>query len=129
MFNLILMQVILSIPSYSLSIRSIPDTKTPPTRRQDSALAYDSQLNSLFIYGGFEDTNEYFDDMWRFDLNSNTWEEVLSPSPVLPGPRANSYMQVLSNRRFLILFGGSTPHGPICDLWLFDMDNYIVLFN
>ena len=114
--------------SLSISVRNIPATRTPPNRRHDSALAFDPIQNSLFIYGGFEDSNEFFDDMWRFDLNTQTWEEVLSPSSLTPGPRSNSYMQVLSNRRLLLLFGGSTVQGPISDLWLFDLDNYLVSF-
>lgn len=114
--------------SLSISVHNIPDTKTPPNRRHDSALAFDSIQNSLFIYGGLGDSNEYFDDMWRFDLNTKTWEEILSPSSLTPGPRSNSYMQVLSNRRLLLLFGGSTVQGPVSDLWLFDLDNYLVKF-
>ena len=114
--------------SLSISVNNIPDTKTPPNRRHGSALALDPIQNSLFVYGGFEDSNEYFDDMWRFDLDTQTWEEILSPSSLTPGPRSYSYMQFLSNRRLLLLFGGSTVKGPISDLWLFDLDNYLVRF-
>lgn len=113
----------------SILMRTIPETKTPPTRRHETAMAYDSLSNVLILYGGFDDTNGYYDDLWKFDLNTNTWEEILSPSPIAPGPRSNSYMKVLPGSRSILLFGGVTSKGPICDLWKLDMENYVVRYK
>ncbi len=110
----------------SLSISSLPSTRTPPTRRKQSSLTYDPLSNSLFIYGGYHTADEYFDDMWRFDLNSNTWEEILSPSPLTPGPRKDAHMKVLNGSKTILLYGGTTLKGPIADILLFDIQNYMV---
>lgn len=113
----------------SLSIASLPSTRTPPTRRKQSSLTYDPISNSLFIYGGYHSSDEYFDDMWRFDLNSNTWEEILSPSSLTPGPRIDAHIKVLNGSKTILLYGGTTLKGPIADIWLFDIQNYMVRYR
>lgn len=112
--------------SESLKITSIPSTRTPPLRRKQPSIAYDIVSNSVFVYGGFSAADEYFDDMWKFDLNSNTWEEIHSPSSYTPGPRIDSRMKVLKGERTILLYGGTTTKGPISDVWLFDIKNSMV---
>jgi hypothetical protein len=129
MVPVLLLVLVLSLLSvYSINIESIPTTGTPPSKRQRSSLAYDKSSSSVFIYGGFEDMNEYYEDIWRFNLVSNTWEELISPSRLTPGPRVSSFMHVLEESRSILLFGGNTQKGPISDLWLLDIDNIMVTF-
>jgi hypothetical protein len=97
-------------------------------KRKQSSITYDSISNSLYIYGGYHSVDEYFDDMWKFNLNTNTWEEIHSPSPLTPGPRFDARMKVLKNERSILLYGGTTMRGPISDLWLFDIDNFMVKY-
>lgn len=124
-----LLVLVLSLLSVdSIKIESIPPTGTPPSKRQRSSIAYDKSSSSVFIYGGFEDMSEYYEDIWRFDLVSNTWEELISPSRLTPGPRVSSFMHVLEESRSILLFGGNTQRGPISDLWLLDIDNIMVTF-
>jgi hypothetical protein len=115
--------------SESLSVTNIPSTRTPPNRRKQPAVTYDPNSDSIFIYGGFQSADEFFDDMWRFDLKSKTWEEIHSPSPLTPGPRIESRMKVLKDERSILMYGGSTMKGPISDLWLFDIENFMVRFS
>lgn len=44
----------------------------PSPRIGHSAIIYQ---DSMYIFGG-KDTEDRFDDMWRFDLQSNTWSQV-----------------------------------------------------
>jgi hypothetical protein len=113
----------------SLSIASIPSTRTPPIQRKQAGVTYDPVSDSVYIYGGFQSADEYFDDMWKFDLKSQTWEEIHSPSPLTPGPRIESRMKVLKDERSILLYGGTTIKGPISDIWLFDIQNFMVRFS
>ena len=45
----------------------------PPPRQDHAAVIYNG---SLYIYGGMGPDSKIYDDMWKFDLSSNTWEEI-----------------------------------------------------
>ena len=47
--------------------------KMPPPRQDHAAVIYNG---SLYVYGGIGPDSKLYDDMWRFDLSSNTWEEI-----------------------------------------------------
>jgi hypothetical protein len=47
--------------------------KLPPPRQDHAAVIYNG---SLYVYGGIGPDNKIYDDMWKFDLTSNTWEEI-----------------------------------------------------
>ena len=113
----------------SIKVDSIPATGTPPSKRERSAMAYSASSSSVFVYGGFEDVNEYYEDIWRFDVSTNKWEELISPSRFTPGPRIAAFMQVLEDQKSILLFGGNTQKGPISDVWLLDIDNVMVTFT
>ncbi len=127
-FSLVYLFAILSFICNSLYVTNIPSTLSPPTRRKHSSITYDPISNSVFLYGGYQSSDRFLDDMWRFDLSSNTWEEIHSPSILSPGRRIKSEMKVLNNERSILLYGGTTEKGPAADLWLFDIQNYMVVF-
>ena len=47
--------------------------KMPPPRQDHAAVIYNG---SLYVYGGIGPDSKIYDDMWKFDLSSNTWEEI-----------------------------------------------------
>ena len=47
--------------------------KLPPPRQDHAAVIYNG---GLYVYGGIGPDNKIYDDMWRFDLAGNTWEEI-----------------------------------------------------
>ena len=47
--------------------------KMPPPRQDHAAVIYNG---GLYVYGGIGPDSKIYDDMWRFDLSSNTWEEI-----------------------------------------------------
>jgi hypothetical protein len=61
----------------SFTVKSIPSYNNPPQRRQLTSMCYESTSNSLWTYGGFEESGTYFKDLWRFDLLTDSWEIII----------------------------------------------------
>lgn len=59
--------------STSSQVVQIPASGTPPTPRQGSTML--SISDKLYILGGFDSPNNYFEDIWSFDLNTATWQQ------------------------------------------------------
>jgi hypothetical protein len=92
-------------------------TDTAPSARGRHAFAFDLSRKKIYIFGGrYRDENasgnyKMYNDMWAFDVNTDTWEQVQTKGTV-PTARVNSAMVYDSNRDQLILFGGSSsPSG------------------
>jgi hypothetical protein len=108
----------------AISINYSPETRNPPTGRQASGFTLDKFDSKLYIYGGI--SVSMFSDLWEFDLLTNKWTEIHSPSVLKPGPRSGSFLTRLKAQRKLLLLGGDTSNGPISDIWLYDIDNQTV---
>jgi hypothetical protein len=110
----------------SLSVKSIPETGTPPSFREFPGFTLNSSENKLYIYGGYSDS--FTDDMWEFDLTTNRWSELYPTSSITPGARSEPFILPLLNSSKILLFGGQTKTGPVSDLWLYDIQNQSVLY-
>jgi N-acetylneuraminic acid mutarotase len=113
---------------FSLEIQRIPSTGSPPAKRQLSSMAHDPIDNTLYLYGGLEESGEPLDEMWSFNLDSNTWEQIFTPSVVTPGKRFMSYLYYIASERAILLYGGSGPRGAVSDLWKFDIVTRMVRY-
>lgn len=60
--------------THSALVELIPSSGTPPQSRQGSTLIYSS--NKLYLFGGYENAENYFEDIWSFDLETNTWTQL-----------------------------------------------------
>ena len=110
------------------SLSSSHSLSTPkPT--QLSSLSYDSESQSIFLYGGFEEFSEYNDKLWRFDLSSSSWSSLSFSSDLNPGPRVHPYITFYPSSTSLLLYGGTTPRGHISDIWTLDMPSLQVTFS
>jgi len=85
--------------------------------------------NALVVFGGrsrrYPKLN--FEDLWKFDLDTNKWRHVALSSlqeagsgPTNPGYHAKS--AYASDSRWLWLQGGEGPRGHVSDFWRLDMD-------
>lgn len=109
----------------AFSTRLIPETGTPPAPRQLPGITSDISGKSLYMYGG---VSEYkFSDMWKFDLETNRWNQIYTGSVLTPGLRSSPFMAALNNQSKLLLFGGDTPNGPVSDVWLYDIEGESVI--
>jgi hypothetical protein len=84
-----------------------------PSGRSRIAVALDTMRNRMLVFGGMEGdpfaSSTRFDDVWAFDLESDTWEELVTTGT---GPMAKGYAIAFydeTNDR-LIVHGGD-PSG------------------
>lgn len=100
---------------------------TAPAARGRYAMATDAARNQLLLHGGrtregTSGTYTVFDDLWAFDMATDTWTQLAEGGPPA---RSNHTMVVAGDR--LILFGGNDSDdgltfGPLSDLWAYDLN-------
>ena len=98
-----------------------------PEARLFHGLAMDGPLNKLILYGG-GDANAFvgpfINDVWSFDLSTETWELLWLPSASSPGPPARINPGMIEDRsrgRFVVFAGhDDTSIGHRNDVWSFD---------
>ncbi len=95
-----------------------------PTVRVDSAVAYDSTLNDVVLFGGCTLPSPSAPciargDTWIFSMSNSTWWQVNGTNP--PPPRGGAGFVYEPSLNDLVLFDGSAggPAGaPITDEWI-----------
>jgi hypothetical protein len=126
----LLLSFLISRLSYGISVSMIPNTGTPPSYRELPGFTHDPDHDKLYVYGGIKDS--YLDDLWEFDLKSNTWNEIFYVTTISPGPRSNPqlvfFKDIKDGKDKILLFGGDSVRGPLSDLWEFDIENETVMY-
>jgi N-acetylneuraminic acid mutarotase len=88
-----------------------------PAAREDHTWTVDADGRYAYLFGGRDGGNE-FDDLWRYDLASDSWERL---SPRGNGPQARfGHSAVWVDGRGLIVFAGQQGTDFFGDLWQFD---------
>ncbi|WFD25567.1 hypothetical protein MNAN1_000527 [Malassezia nana] len=76
--------------------------------------------SNLFVFGGQLD-DDFFDELWRFDLNglkeTPTWQLV---RPATGGPPRRTGHSAVVYKERLYIFGGTDGHYHYNDTWCFD---------
>jgi hypothetical protein len=100
---------------------------TAPAARAHHAGAYDPTTSSLIVFGGFDCTSTYFNDVWVLS-NANAvsgtlvWTQ-LSPTGSAPSPRQSASVVYNSSTNTLTVFGGDAGSTPFGDLWILSNAN------
>ncbi len=99
----------------------IPATGGGPSARDYCQMVYDPVGNDLLLFGGADDSGDR-NDLWAFDVTSNTWTR-LSPSGTLPPPREGHAMTYELDSKQVLVFGGlNSDSGTLFnDLWAYDV--------
>lgn len=94
----------------------------PPARATHNAI-YDPVGHRMLIWSGQERTRQraFFNDVWSFDLATNTWTELQPPDPI-PLNRYGTAAIYDPRARDLVTFAGFTDNGRFDDTWRFDLD-------
>lgn len=83
----------------------------PITRDEHTCVVYD---NSLVIFGGFK-FGEKTNTMFRYHINSNTWEQIYASNP--PSPRVGHSACYVHNNAMIIFGGKDGENNKLNDIW------------
>ncbi|HEV2106476.1 MAG TPA: kelch repeat-containing protein [Candidatus Eisenbacteria bacterium] len=98
-----------------------PQRLPPGPYLEDGMAVYDARRNRELLWGGTDDYQDYYDDLWALSLGDTlAWSlvPVAGPRPV---PRAAAAMFLDAARDRLVLFGGYESGGYYNDLWTLDL--------
>jgi hypothetical protein len=115
--------------SFDLTQRTwqlVPPSSPWPAPRQSFAADVDDQNGRWYLFGGARGEQIFNDEIWRFNLPSNTWE-VFNTSGSPPQPefaRFGAELAYVPVEDRFYMFGGHdlTALGPRNDLWRFEIN-------
>jgi hypothetical protein len=96
---------------------------TKPSARQRYAMVADTNGGYLYLFGGFDSTLKYKNDLWRYDIAGNAWTELATFTGQAPTPRDGMGMWFEPESNSLFVFGGKDSGGLYSDFHKFDIDN------
>jgi len=76
-----------------------------PNARWGAAMAYQSSLDRLVLYGGTTRYSPEFEDTWVFKASEGSWEQLPAKGKG-PGPRAFAALAECGDRSSMLLYGG-----------------------
>jgi hypothetical protein len=86
---------------------------TPPSPREEQALAYDSARRVTVLFGGLGNQNQFYADTWEW--NGTTWTQRFPAAST--SPRRCHAMAYDSVRGVTVLFGGRFANTFYGDTW------------
>ncbi|HEV2397343.1 MAG TPA: kelch repeat-containing protein [Candidatus Sulfotelmatobacter sp.] len=106
---------------------SVPTAGTTPPIRTRHSAAYDPATDTLIVFGGFNCTAGYYNDVWVLSHANNlggtpTWTQ-LSPAGAAPSPRQSTSAIYNSGTNTLTVFGGDAGGAPFGDTWVLSSAN------
>ena len=98
-----------------------------PAPRVFQAAVYDQTSNTLIVFGGFDCTASYFNDVWILSnansaIGQPTWT-LLNTAGTPPDVRESSTAVYDSATNSLIIYGGDQGADPLGDLWVLSHAN------
>jgi len=88
-----------------------------PPGRNYQAMTYDSRSDLVLMWGGADLSGSYYDSIWSYDFNTNTWKELKPTQGSVPRGRDYPAMVYDANSDRTILFGGSLGGN---ETWAYD---------
>ena len=111
-----------SVPSNQTIEGSVCETQQPPEqcpkpRASASSAVYNGKL---YVFGGQDDDNNKLDDLWEFDLSTNTWREIQIQEGDLRPLARSGHTAVTYNGRMYIFGGILELTKELNDMLVFD---------
>jgi len=103
----------------------IPDgeTNSPPGRWSASLITYE---NTVILFGGLDDSHYAMNDLWEYDIASNTWK-IIFENGTDQGPSIRYDHVAVSNILGMIIFGGASQYNDnspqFNDLWFYIVES------
>lgn len=79
------------------------NSKHVPCQRTSTRIVLSAAKNSIYLFGGLSVANDTLNDMWRFDLEANRWDQIEQKGNI-PGPRCGHSFNIHCEKIFV--FGG-----------------------
>lgn len=95
------------------------DIAMRPSARNGHDMAYDAESDRIVLFGGFDGTVA-LGDMWVYDLNTNTWENM-RPAAGPPGRRLHA-MAYDAQSDLVVMFGGFDEINDLGDTRVYDFN-------
>jgi len=94
--------------------------RKPQPRKGHTAVSHNGRM---IIFGGGQEDNLMFSDMWSFDYAQKVWQEITLTGPCLPCPRMY-HVAVMANSPTMVVFGGraANPCAFLNDLYLINLE-------
>jgi N-acetylneuraminic acid mutarotase len=90
----------------------------PRARCDHAAVAIADQM---FIFGGRNNNDEYFGDIWVYSFVSQTWREII-PTGTTPRPRALHTAQIIDSGQYIFVYGGVNGLTLLHEIWMFNIE-------
>ena len=92
----------------------------PLNRDEHTCVLYE---DSLIVFGGFINSGERMNDMYRYYFKENKWERVIMMGGDVPAPRSGHSAVIYSDSMFV--FGGKdNDNNRLNDIWEFNFSTY-----
>jgi hypothetical protein len=91
--------------------RKMQSVGESPTERSRYAMAYDEKQESIFFFGGRDNSDQLINDFWKW--NEGKWTKIEGTE--LPSGRTSAHMEYGEGE--LVLYGGTTATGISNELW------------
>ncbi|KAJ5072489.1 kelch domain-containing protein [Anaeramoeba ignava] len=89
----------------------------PSVRSSCSAIIW---KDLIVVFGGFEQANGYYNNLYFFETKTLTWTEIIKPNAPSPRDRCSCWIDYSQNK--MMVFGGMVDDKHFCDLHSFDLD-------
>eukprot|EP01089_Gocevia_fonbrunei_P016415 TRINITY_DN5074_c0_g7_i1.p1 TRINITY_DN5074_c0_g7~~TRINITY_DN5074_c0_g7_i1.p1 ORF type:complete len:448 (-),score=84.53 TRINITY_DN5074_c0_g7_i1:3-1346(-) len=101
------------------------DAHNKPAGRYFASLAYRSQDNSWYLFGGTRNvyTGDHLNDIWRYSLDVKKWEEVIVSGECKPSKRALHAAAISPDGTGMFVYGGLHTDIQNDDLWMFHFNS------
>jgi uncharacterized protein YjdB len=111
----------------SPNFAAVTPVGTGPSARTRHVAAYDSATNTMMVFGGYDCTSTYFNDVWTLsnanDLGGTpSWTHLL-PSGTAPSVRESASAIYDASTNSLIVYGGDAGGAPFGDMFILSHAN------
>jgi hypothetical protein len=86
-----------------------------PQARSHAAMAFDSEMGEILLFGGHSASAGQLADFWAYSLSSNEWREL--PVDTGPGARRGHSMAFIPSENVSLVFGGYDGASRLGDTW------------
>jgi len=82
--------------------------------------AYSTKAQQVFLFGGRNGNGSYSQDLFYYDVPSNTWTMVNPVGGFKPPARCCTNFAYDSTNNIFLLYGGKNANGVLGDTWAYD---------